>query len=56
MSNDRDSILAVARNEKQQSDAKEIIKAPMYQELLGLHQVASYYEKDLEQAILCQTV
>lgn len=52
MSNDKDSILAVARNEKQPSDAKEIIKDPMYLEFLGLHREVSYYEKDLEQAII----
>jgi predicted nuclease of restriction endonuclease-like (RecB) superfamily len=52
VSNDKDSVLAVARNEKQPSDAKEIIKDPMYLEFLGLHREASYYEKDLEQAII----
>ncbi|MDN5289653.1 MAG: hypothetical protein JWR38_5932 [Mucilaginibacter sp.] len=52
MSNDKDSVLAVARNEKQPSDAKEIIKDPIYLEFLGLHREASYYEKDLEQAII----
>ncbi|RKR80101.1 putative nuclease of restriction endonuclease-like (RecB) superfamily [Mucilaginibacter gracilis] len=52
MSNDKNSVLAVARNEKQPSDAKEIIKDPMYLEFLGLHREASYYEKDLEQAII----
>lgn len=48
MSNDRETVLAVARDEKQPSDAKEIIKDPMYLEFLGLHREASYYEKDLE--------
>lgn len=52
MSNDRESVLSVARNEKHPSDAKEIIKDPMYLEFLGLHREASYYEKDLEQAII----
>lgn len=52
MSNDKESVLAVARNEKQPSDAKAIIKDPMYLEFLGLHREASYYEKDLEQAII----
>lgn len=52
MSNDRDSVLAVARNEREPSDAKEIIKDPVYLEFLGLHREASYYEKDLEQAII----
>jgi len=52
LSNDKESVLAVARNEKHPSDAKEIIKDPMYLEFLGLHREASYYEKDLEQAII----
>ena len=52
MSNDRDDVLAVARNEREPSDAKEIIKDPVYLEFLGLHREASYYEKDLEQAII----
>jgi len=52
MSNDMQSVLAIARNEKQPSDAKEIIKDPMYLEFLGLKRESSYYEKDLEQAII----
>lgn len=52
MSNDRQSVLAVARNEKQPSDAKDIIKDPMYLEFLGLKRESSYYEKDLEKAII----
>ncbi len=36
LSNDKESVLAVARKEKQPSDAKEIIKDPMYLEFLGL--------------------
>jgi len=52
MSNDKESVLAVARNEKLPSDAKEIIKDPMYLEFLGLKLESSYYEKDLEQAII----
>lgn len=52
LSNDRQSILAVARNEKEPSDAKEIIKDPIYLEFLGLKREASFYEKDLEQAII----
>ena len=34
------------------SDAKEIIKDPMYLEFLGLKRESSYYEKDLESAII----
>ncbi|MBP6184397.1 MAG: DUF1016 family protein [Saprospiraceae bacterium] len=52
ISNDVHSVLAVARDEKQPSDAKEIIKDPMILEFLGLKQEASYYEKDLEAAIV----
>ena len=52
MSNDKESVLAVARSEKSPSDAKEIIKDPMYLEFLGLKREAAYYEKDLEQAII----
>ena len=52
MSNDRQSVLAIARNEEEPFDAKEIIKDPMYLEFLGLKREASYYEKDLEQAII----
>jgi predicted nuclease of restriction endonuclease-like (RecB) superfamily len=52
MSNDKESVLAVAKNEKLPSDAKEIIKDPMYLEFMGLKREAAYYEKDLEQAII----
>ncbi|MEA4868682.1 putative nuclease YhcG [bioreactor metagenome] len=52
LSNDKESVLAVAKNEKQPSDAKEIIKDPMYLEFLGLKREASYYERDLESAII----
>lgn len=52
LSNDKESVLAVAKNEKQPSDAKEIIKDPMFLEFLGLKREASYYEKDLENAII----
>ncbi|QEC45524.1 DUF1016 domain-containing protein [Pseudobacter ginsenosidimutans] len=52
LSNDKESVLAVAQNEKQPSEAKEIIKDPMFLEFLGLKREASYYEKDLESAII----
>jgi predicted nuclease of restriction endonuclease-like (RecB) superfamily len=52
ISNDKESVLAVAKNEKLPSDAKEIIKDPMYLEFLGLKREASYYERDLENAII----
>jgi len=52
LSNDVQSVLAVAREEKQPTDAKEIIKDPMVLEFLGLRREAAYYEKDLETAII----
>ncbi len=52
LSNDKESVLAVARNEKEPNDAKEIIKDPMYLEFLGLKRESSYYEKDMEEAII----
>jgi len=52
LSNDKESVLAVAKNEKLPSDAKDIIKDPIYLEFLGLKREASYCEKDLEAAII----
>lgn len=52
MSNDKESVLAVARGEKVVSEVNEIVKDPMYLEFLGLKRESSYYEKDLEQAII----
>jgi predicted nuclease of restriction endonuclease-like (RecB) superfamily len=51
-STDVASVLAVARNEKQPSDAKDIIKDPMVLEFLGLQREAAYYERDLESALI----
>lgn len=52
LSNDKESVLAVAKNEKLPSDAKDIIKDPIYLEFLGLKREASFYERDLESAII----
>lgn len=52
LSNDKENVLAVARKEKQPVEPKEIIKDPMVLEFLGLKREASYYEKDLEQALI----
>jgi len=52
LSNDKENVLAVAKNEKQPVDAKEIIIDPMLLEFLGLKRESSYYEKDLESAII----
>ncbi|SKB87821.1 Predicted nuclease of restriction endonuclease-like (RecB) superfamily, DUF1016 family [Soonwooa buanensis] len=52
LSNDKESVLAVARNEKLPVTPQEIIKDPMVLEFLGLRRESTYYEKDLEQAII----
>lgn len=52
LSNDKESVLAVAKKEKLPSDAKEIIKDPMFLEFLGLKRESAYYERDLESAII----
>lgn len=52
MSNEVQSVLAVARSEKDPTEAREIIKDPMVLEFLGLKREAAYYEKDLESAII----
>jgi len=52
LSNDKESVMAVAREEKIPTSATEIIKDPMYLEFLGLKQKSHYYEKELESALL----
>lgn len=52
MSNNVQAVLAVAREEKIPSEAREIIKDPMVLEFLGLRRETAYYEKDLESAII----
>ena len=52
MSNDKESVLAVARKQRIPESPSEVIKDPMVLEFLGLHREASYYEKDLEGAII----
>lgn len=52
LSNDKESVLAVARKERIPETPQEIIKSPMVLEFLGLEQKHSYYEKDLEGAII----
>ncbi|MGZ3754454.1 MAG: PDDEXK nuclease domain-containing protein [Mucilaginibacter sp.] len=52
LSNDREAVLAVAKGEQQPSEAKQIIKDPMYLEFLGLKRESAYYEKELESAII----
>lgn len=52
VSNDKESVLAVAQNEQLPSDAKQIIKDPMFLEFLGFRRESAFYEKDLETAII----
>ena len=52
MSNDKESVLAVARKQRIPESPTEVIKDPMVLEFLGLHRESSYYEKDLESAII----
>ena len=44
--------MAIARKERIPENPSEIIKDPMILEFLGLKRESSYYEKDLESAIL----
>lgn len=52
LSNDKKSVLAVARRERIPESATEIIKSPMVLEFLGLKPDATYYEKDFESALI----
>ncbi|MCA6422943.1 PDDEXK nuclease domain-containing protein [Flavobacterium sp. j3] len=52
LSNDKESVLAVARNEVIPTNPNEIIKDPLVLEFLNLKRESAYYEKDFEQAII----
>lgn len=52
ISNDKESVMAVAKKEQLPLNPKEIIKDPMVLEFLGLKRESSYYEKELETAII----
>ena len=52
LSNDKESVLAVAKKQRIPESPTEIIKDPMMLEFLGLKRESSYYEKDLESAII----
>ena len=52
ISQDKDSVMAVAKGEKMPMDAQQIIKDPTILEFLGLKPNASYYESDVEGAII----
>ena len=52
LSNDKESVLEVARKEGIPESPTEIIKDPMVLEFLGLRPEVTYYEKDLERALI----
>lgn len=52
LSNDKQAVLEVARKERIPESPTEIIKDPMVLEFLGLKRDATYYEKDLESALI----
>ncbi len=49
---EKESILAIAKGEKQPFDPSQIIKDPTVLEFLGLKPEASYYETEIEEAII----
>ena len=52
LSQDKDSVLAVAKGEAAPTRPQDIIKDPTVLEFLGLKLQAAYYESDLEEAII----
>lgn len=52
LSNDKESVLAMARKEKKPEKPQEIVKDPMVLEFLGLEKKAHYYENDLETELI----
>jgi len=52
LSNDVAAVLAVARQEKLPTEARDIIRDLMVLEFLGLKREAAYYERDLETALI----
>ena len=52
LSNDKESVLAMARKERAPEAPQEIVKDPMVLEFLGLEKKAHYYESDLETELI----
>lgn len=52
LSNDKESVMAVARSQRLPELPQEIVKDPMILEFLGLERKPQYYEKDLESALI----
>lgn len=52
LSNDKESVLAMARKERKPERPQEIVKDPMVLEFLGVEKKAHYYESDLETELI----
>lgn len=52
LSNDKEAVMTVARNQRVPKLPHEIVKDPMVLEFLGLERKPHYYEKDLETALI----
>lgn len=52
LSNDKKSVLDIAKKQRIPEQPTDIIKDPMVLEFLGLKRDATYYEKDLESALI----
>ncbi len=52
LSSDKESVLAVAREQRLPEKPREIVKDPMYLEFLGLEKQAAFYEHELESALI----
>lgn len=52
LSNDKESVLAMARKERAPEAPQEIVKDPMVLEFLGLEKKVHYYESDLETELI----
>ena len=52
LSNDKESVLAVARKQRIPQSPREIVKDPMVLEFLGLERKPTYYESDLETSLI----
>lgn len=51
-SNDKESVLAIARKERIPESPAEVVKDPLYLEFLGLQQKPHYYESELEDTLI----
>ncbi len=52
LSNDKESVIAMARKERAPEAPQEIVKDPMVLEFLGLEKRTHYYESDLETELI----